>query len=69
MLTAGVLRPCRSNQIWRSGTKSWHTQALAWFDRGADAWMRIEWLTLMMLYEEDQERFPVLNFLSHDHLV
>ena len=29
----------------------------------------MEWATLMALYKEDRERFPILTRLSKDHLV
>lgn len=35
----------------------------------SNKWTVIEWATLQALFDEDNERFPILNFLSHDHLV
>jgi hypothetical protein len=57
------------NQLWRSGTKTFHTRTLLRRDPSTGKWQRLEWDTLVKLYEEDRARFPVLNYLTHDHLV
>lgn len=42
---------------------------LTWLDKQNGKYQRLEWATLLRLYEEDKQRFSCLDRIKHDHMV